>query len=355
MLNTNRSRARRRDEFTRQLHAALRYGASLDAALEACAVAARDRETGALFADLRARVAGGAALSDTLEAYPKVFPELYRAIVRAGEDRGGVVEAFGLLTSHPLELPRWRTPVRPGRAMALVALGLALFLLSALYLCFAPMFAPIFAEFGASMPVPTQMVLDVSEFISRLNLIGVWLGAFLGLALWMTTGIWRRGQAWWYFGDWLASPMLRLRRRFHAPAVAQAGYAAGLLLKAGVAPSEAAGIAVRSTGNPILVRAVAEVERELARGRTLMDSLDETGLLPEEYYWLLDDAARHGSMAVTLLSVSETYDQRVRPFATDTITLFLWILAFGAGMAIPFTIVSFFLPIFSLGDAISAL
>jgi type IV pilus assembly protein PilC len=325
----------------------LRYGASLDAALEAC--------TAALASDLNRRVKDGAALSTALAAHPKVFPEMYRAIVRAGEDRGGVADAFALLASHPLELPRWRRPIRPGRAMATVLLGMLLFLLSGLYLYFAPLFAPIFAEFGGTMPAPTQVVLDVSEFFSDLNLIGVWLGAFLGLVLWLTTGIWKRTPAWWYFGDWLASPMLRLRRRFHAPAVAQAAHAAGLLLKSGVAPAETAAIAARSTGDPILVRAVAEVERELARGRTLADALDETGLLPEEYYWLLDDAARHGSIAVTLLSASETYDQRMRPFSTDAITLFLWILAFGAGMAIPFTIVSFFLPIFTLGDVISAL
>ena len=338
------------EAFTRELANLLAAGVPLGRALhilqrEAGNPAAR-RQWSAVHDD----VVGGKPLAEALARWPKSFPKVYIAMVRAGE-MGGFLE----LVLNQIADFRSRESELKGRVksalvypcvLATLAVGVLIFLLT----FFIPRFSGIFADFGASLPVLTQVIIAVSHAMSSIYALFLAVGvavAVFGVYQWVHTDAGRRTWERWL----LATPALGVvLARF---ALVRFARMLGTLLAAGVPLVTALRVAQDALGNQTLSDAVALAIDEVKRGSALSRSLGACErLFPGSVVEMIAVAEESGRLDKELLRLAQSYegelDRRLRMLVALAEPALLFLMAGFVGTIV----VGMLLPIFTLQEII---
>jgi type IV pilus assembly protein PilC len=216
-----------------------------------------------------------------------------------------------------------------------------------------PQFEEVFQEFGAGLPEPTQFVVDLSHFIREYGgyvLIGiavVWLAVIL-----LRTRI-SRGETFKTWQDKLRERVPLLGRSFRTVTIARFSKSLGLLLEAHVPIEESLDLASAAAGNEYLRARVREATRHIAQGEKVAEAFMDTKYFPHSYLWFLANGERREQLPQTLIDLSETYERDVSARDRALLNLVTPATVVILGVVVAFIVVSLYLPIFTLGDAIS--
>src|ERR1044071_8384302 len=151
--------------FTQQLASLLTAGLPLVQCLEALQDQTEDPCFRIVIRDVRADISQGNSFSSAVKKFPKSFNTLFVSMVEAGEASGGLAEILGKVASYFEATVKLTKKVKSAMTYPIAVIGLAVALVNVLLIFVIPVFAAMFADFGAKLPAPTQMLIDLSNFL----------------------------------------------------------------------------------------------------------------------------------------------------------------------------------------------
>lgn len=303
--------------LTLELSILLEAGLPLERALGILTDMAETEALHELLGRLRAAVRGGQDLSSAMEAEPGVFFPLYVNLIRAGEAGGAVDQALARLAEFMERGRELRESVLSALTYPVILIFLAIGSLAIIMALVVPRFATMFADAGASLPVATQIVVAVSQFLES-----YWWAIALVI-----------GGTVLYARQLMSEPASRLRVDrvlLRLPLwgdftgkleVARFSRALGTLLSNGVPMLNALSIARQIVGNQAIATAVTDVTDGVREGQGIARPLLRQGVFPELACHMLQVGEETGQLEHMLMKLADIYDREVRATLNRLVTI----------------------------------
>src|SRR4051812_6066288 len=151
--------------FTGQLASLLTAGLPLVSCLEALQDQTEDQVFRIIIRDVRNDISTGTSFSASVKKFPNCFNSLFISMVEAGEASGGLAEILGKVAGYFESTVKLTKKVKSAMTYPIAVIGLAVALVNVLLIFVIPVFAAMFADFGAKLPAPTQFLIDLSNFL----------------------------------------------------------------------------------------------------------------------------------------------------------------------------------------------
>jgi len=330
--------------FTRQLGVMINAGLPLVQSLEILASNQANRSFTRVLTGVRSTVEGGSSLSNAFQRYPRVFDQLYCNMIAAGES-GGILEGvLERLSGYIDKAVKLRRAVRSALIYPVSVITIAVGIMVLLLWKVVPIFATLFVALGVALPLPTRVVIALSNMVAKtawMLIIGTGLAVY-GLKRYHRT---RSGRLV-IDGFILKLPVLGLLMR--KIAVARFSRTLGTLITSGVAMLEAMDITARTAGNAVIEEAILKVRKAVGEGRTIVDPLREIGVFPNMVVQMIGVGEQTGALDAMLQKVADFYEEEVDAAVADLLTAMEPMIILLLGVMIGGVVISMYLPLFSL-------
>ncbi len=302
--------------LSRQLAAFLRAGISI---LDALSLLARDCSNSTLrrtLDDIGERLQQGSPFAEALNAHPKVFPQAYRSMIRSAELTGSLDTVLDRLTIHLERDVEARRKIRSAMTYPAVIVVLALSVSTLLVTFVLPKFRVFFAAYDQELPLPTRMLLGLSDVVHH------WWWAILvvlGLVAGASVAVFRseRGRE---LRDRAVARIPVLGTALRYSVVERFARVLAAMLRAGVPLGEAVDVAAAATSNRPAVRALATARDRMLAGEGIVGPIAATGIFPAAAVQMMRVGEDTGSLDDQLDVVAGFYekelDEKVKQLTT---------------------------------------
>lgn len=334
--------------YTRQLAAMLSSGMPLVQSIVALEEQTNNKQFKEVLAGVRTDVEGGAMYSDSLEHYPQVFDELYVNMMRAGETGGMLAETCDRVASFLEASNKLRSKVKSAMMYPTVVICVALIISTCLIVFIVPTFAKMFSGFGAELPKPTQLLLNISNFIRTYWYIvtAAAAGGIYSLRRWVQTE--KGGYAMDKFR--LHFPLLgKLARKI---AITRFASTFSQLMSSGVPIIQAMSIVGVATGNKVIGKAILDARASVEQGKTISATLKSNKEFPSMLIHMLSAGEQTGKMEEMLSKLSEFYQEEVDAMLEGLTSMLEPLLMVVIGVMIGGIVLAMFMPIFKMSEVV---
>ncbi len=331
--------------FTRQFSVMIDAGLPLVQCLEILASQQENKTFQKVLTGTRSQVEGGATLSAAMRSSPKVFDALYVNMVEAGETGGILDTILQRLSTYIEKNVKLQRAVKSALVYPVGVLTVAGGVITLLLWKVVPIFATLFAGLGVDLPLPTKIVIELSNFIGSifglLILVG-FVGSIFGLKIWYGTP---QGR---YIIDAtiLKLPVLGILMR--KIAVARFTRTLGTLIASGVPILEGLDITAKTAGNAVVERALQQVRKSLEEGKSLTEPLKDSNVFPGMVTQMIAVGEQTGAMDAMLQKIADFYEEEVDAAVKDMLTALEPIMIVFLGVVVGGVVISLYLPLFSL-------
>lgn len=346
----HRIRVKRKEvtAFTRELSALLGAAIPIPQALDGLAEEEDNAALRQMVGGLAEGVRKGTSLSTAMEAYPNVFSRLYVSMVRVGEEAGALPRVMGDLANLLEHEDEVRSEVRGAVAYPAFVLGFGIFTVLILLTVVLPRLFGMLEEMLDVLPLPTLILLKVSQVLSR-----DWLWLLLGVGG-AGYGVWRflrseRGAEAW---DGLRLKLPLVGAVFRSAALGRFARTLGTLAKSGVSLLPALRIVEDTIGNRVLARQVAQVSEETRGGDSLAGPLRKMAVFPRGIIQMIEVGEETGRLDEMLLKIAEIEERHMRAKTKTLVSLLAPALILVVGALVGFMVIALLLPIFKMSRAI---
>jgi type IV pilus assembly protein PilC len=331
--------------FTRQFSVMIDAGLPLVQCLEILAGQQENKLFQKVLTGTRSAVEAGATLSAAMRQFPKVFDTLYVNMVEAGET-GGILDTILQRLSQYIEKNvKLQRAVKSALVYPVGVLTVAAGVIILLLWKVVPVFATLFAGLGVTLPLPTRIVIGMSNFI----------GSYFGLALLIGFAAVIFGLKVWYGtpqgryaidATLLKLPLIGLLLR--KIAVARFTRTLGTLIASGVPILEGLDITAKTAGNAVVEKALQKVRKALEEGKSLTEPLRETDVFPGMVTQMIGVGEQTGAMDAMLQKIADFYEDEVDAAVKDLLTALEPVMIVFLGAVVGGVVISMYLPLFSL-------
>jgi type IV pilus assembly protein PilC len=294
-------------------------------------------------------VESGSTLAEALKAFPKHFDDLFVNMIHAGETGGILDTILRRLSAYMEKAAKLKGKVKGAMTYPVVTILIAIVVLAVILIFVIPVFEEMFADFGRELPVPTQVVIAMSNFAKTKALYIIGALILFGIAFRRTyktekgrTVIDRLVLRMPVFGDLLRKV-----------AVAKFTRTMGTMLGSGVAILEALDIVGKTAGNKTIEDAIVKVRAGISEGRTMADPLTESGVFPSMVCQMISVGEATGALDAMLGKIADFYDEEVDQAVENLTSLIEPFMLVFLGVTIGGLVVAMYLPIFKMAGAIS--
>jgi general secretion pathway protein F len=348
-LGGGSSRVRQRDltAMTQMLATLFEAGLPLDRALAILEELAPSGRVRTIVGDLLRSVRGGSSLSEAMaKHHPRPFSRLYINMVRAGE-KGGVLEVSLRRLAEFLEArAAFNEAVVSALAYPLVITTVGAGAIVFLMTFVIPRFATIFADLGQAIPLPTQILMSVSELLTQYWWVGATavMAAVLAWRVWTSTPHGRLGWDQLVLRLPIAGPLaLKVETARFARTL-------GTMLKSGVPVLGAMAVVGDMMSNQAVGGAVARLADGVKRGGTIAAGMKEHAAFPALAIHMVRVGEETGRLEEMLLKVADTFETDVRTELKRVLGLLEPAIILGMGVLVAFIVVAMLLAIFSINE-----
>jgi type II secretory pathway component PulF len=333
--------------FTQEMAALLAAAIPIPQALDGLGDSEENAALKAVVLRIAESVRKGTAFSAALEEHPRLFGKLYVSMVRVGEEAGvlpKVMADLAQLLEHEDEV---RTEVLSAVAYPLFVLCFGFLTVTILMTVVMPKLFTMLSEMLTVLPLPTLILLKVSEFLHRdwAWLLGGIIIVSAGLLKYVRTP---KGAEQW---DGLKLKLPIIGAVFRAAALSRFARTLGTLVKSGVSLLPALKIVENTIGNLVLGKAVAQVAEETRGGDSLATPLRKLRIFPRTVIQMIDVGEESGKLDEMLLKVADIEERHMRARTKTLISLLAPILIMVVGGLVGFMVIAILLPIFRLSTA----
>ena len=330
--------------FTRQFSVMIGAGLPLVQCLEILGTQAEDRNFGEVILAVRADVEGGASLADAMKKHPKVFDNLFTNMIAAGE-AGGILDGIlKRLATYIEKAVKLKGQVKSAMIYPIAVIVIATVVVTAILWKVIPTFASLFAGLGADLPLPTRIVIALSNgLVAYMPYIIVSLVAFsFGFRAYYATAGGRKVI------DTIVLKLPVLGILMRKIAVARFCRTLSTLLASGVSILEALDITARTAGNAVVEEAIQTTRKSIERGETVAGPLKQTAVFPPMVVQMIGVGEATGALDTMLTKIADFYEEEVDVAVAGLLTLLEPIMIAFLGGVVGGIVIAMYLPIFSL-------
>jgi len=331
--------------FTRQFSVMIDAGLPLVQCLEILANQQENKFFQKILTGTRASVEGGTTLSAAMKQYPKAFDPLYTNMVEAGETGGILDTILQRLSGYIEKSVKLKAAVKSALIYPVGVITIAGLVITLLLWKVVPIFATLFAGLGVDLPLPTKIVIAMSNFIGSffgLLLLVAFVGGIFGLKVWYGTD---QGR---FILDSIILKVPVLGILMRKIAVARFTRTLGTLISSGVPILESLDITAKTAGNAVVERALFKVRRALEEGKSLTEPLKESEVFPGMVTQMIAVGEQTGAMDAMLSKIADFYEDEVDAAVKDLLTALEPIMIVFLGVVVGGVVISMYLPLFSL-------
>lgn len=330
--------------FTRQLSTLIDSGLPLLRSLNVLGEQTESPNLKAQIKDAAASVQGGSTFSDALAKHPRTFSKLYVNMIKAGE-AGGVLEVvLARLAEFSEKEAAVRAKVKGAMVypalVILVGVGVVLFLTIAII----PTFVSMFTEVGVTLPLPTRIMVGVSDFLKGFW----WVNIAAILALVTIYKMWVRKEKGRYQSDKVKLKIPILGELVKKSCISRFARTLGTLITSGVPILQALLIVKDTAGNEVIARAMVAVHNSIREGESIAGPLGKSPVFPPMVVHMVAVGEETGALDNMLIKVSDAYDREVDITVNALTSVLEPILILGMGVVVGFIVISMYLPIFQM-------
>ena len=331
--------------FTRQFSVMIDAGLPLVQCLEILAGQQENKVFQKVLTGTRAAVEGGSTLSASMRQYEKVFDPLYVNLVEAGEAGGILDTILQRLSTYIEKNVKLKRAVKSALVYPIAVLTVAAGVIILLLWKVVPIFSTLFLGLGVALPLPTRIVIGLSNFIGSvfgLLILAAFVGVIIGLKVWYGTPAGRMAID----RTTLKLPLVGILLR--KIAVARFTRTLGTLISSGVPILEGLEITARTAGNALIEKSLMDVRKGLEAGRNLSDPLKETNVFPGMVTQMIGVGEQTGAMDAMLQKIADFYEDEVDAAVKDLLAALEPAMIVFLGVVVGGIVISMYLPLFSL-------
>lgn len=330
---------------TSQLAVMVDTGITLSVALESIAQHEQNPTLKDILLDMRSRVESGEDFSTALARYPKHFDKTFVALIRSSEQTGTLAEMLETVSNYLRSQLETRQKIRAAMAyptvMAVLAVGVTIFLLTYIL----PKFEPLFTRKGAQLPKPTIVMMAASDLL--LNYWYVWIA--LAIAGAVTYYFGRRTEPGRKILDWLKINVPVIGPMSRKVTISRSIRTLGTMVASGVSMLDAIKLTAGVASNWYYEQAWLRVLSQITEGHRICDALQaEKGLFPSTLIQMIGSGEETGKLDKVLTKVSTFYDREVETSLKATTSLIEPLMICAMGFIVGGIALGLLLPIFSL-------
>jgi type IV pilus assembly protein PilC len=335
--------------FSRQFATMINSGLSLLRALNILAQQTENESLKDAIKAVRDDVERGSSLSASMSKHPKVFNKLFVSMVRAGET-GGQLDTVLVRVADTFEADyKLRQKVKSAMTYPVVVAGIAALLVSVMLMFIVPTFANMFTDLGGELPLPTKILMTISQqskiIIPILLVLSV--AGFIGYKKAHANNAEFRLRA-----DQLKLKAPVFGNLFQKIALSRFSRTLGLLLRAGVPVLQAFDIVSDTTGNEVMARAAHDVKESVRTGESMSAPLERHKVFPPMTVQMIAVGEDTGALDAMLDKISDFYDQEVES-TTEQLTAMIEPLMIAVlGGIVGAMVIALYMPMFKIFDLI---
>ncbi len=335
--------------FTRQFSVMIDAGLPLVQCLEILGGQQENKTFGRVLQQTRMDVEGGASLADAMRKHPKAFDDLFTNMIAAGEAGGILDTILKRLATYIEKNVKLKSQVKGAMVYPISVIAIAAIVIMVILWKVIPTFAAMFEGLGAQLPLPTRIVIALSNWVVRglpFIIVGVILLVIAFRRYYATYGGRRVVDR-----TVLRAPIFGVLMQ--KIAVARFCRTLGTLISSGVPILDGLEITARTAGNAIVEDAIMVVRKGVESGLTLAQPLRETGVFPQMVVQMIGVGEQTGALDAMLNKVADFYEEEVDQAVANLLTMMEPIMIFFLGGTVGGIIVAMYLPIFSMISALS--
>ncbi|MDY6878655.1 MAG: type II secretion system F family protein [Desulfatiglans sp.] len=334
--------------FTRQFSTMIDAGLPLVQGLTILADQTENKTFRNILRQVTKDVEGGSSLADALKKHPKVFDSLFVNLIAAGEVGGILDTILQRLSAYIEKAEKLKARIKGAMTYPLVVVSIAIIVIAVILVFVIPVFQEMFSSMGAGLPVPTQIVVNMSNFIKG-NIIYIVIALFLMGFLFK---LYRNSDRGRKQTDAIALKLPVFGPLLKKVAVARFTRTLGTMISSGVPILDALTVVAKTSGNVVLEDVIYEVRGSIAEGQTIAEPLAETEIFPAMVVQMISVGEATGALDSMLEKIAEFYEDEV-DVAVDALTSMLEpLLMVFLGGSIGGLVVAMYLPIFKMAAAL---
>jgi type IV pilus assembly protein PilC len=330
--------------FSRQFSTMINSGLPLLRSLAILEDQSESTQLKRIVGNIRLEVEKGSSLSAALANHPKAFSKLYVSMTRAGETAGNL-DAVLLRLADALENEvALRNKIKSAMTYPIVVMVMVLLILTAMLLFVVPTFKDLYSSLGGTLPLPTRLLLAISEAFRKYFLFFVLGAVGLGFLFrrWKASD---RGRLTW---DGFKLKMPIFGPLFHKTVLSRFSRTLGVLNRSGVPILQSLEIVGETVNNAVVAAAVKDVAVSVKEGESIAKPLAEHGVFPPMVVQMLAVGEETGELDTMLEKVADFYDDEVTAAVESLTSLIEPVMIAVVGGAVGAIVISLYMPLFNI-------
>ena len=335
--------------FTRQLSTMLKAGVPLMQCFDIVGRGHSNPSMSRLLSDIRSDVETGTNLNQAFRRYPLYFDPLFCNLVAAGEQAGILETLLDRLATYQEKSLALKGKIKKALFYPTTIIGVAILVTTVIMIFVIPAFKQVFTSFGADLPAPTRMVIDMSDFFRA-----YWLPLLIGIV----------GTGYFLYQSWRRSPTVQMavdRFMLRPPVIGELIRKATVArwtrtlattFAAGVPLVEALDSVGPASGNAVYREATKQIQGEVNIGTSLAQSMQNSGVFPPMAVQMTAIGEESGSLDSMLSKVADYFEREVDETVDALASLIEPMIMVVLGVIIGGIVIAIYLPIFKLGQVV---
>ena len=332
--------------FTQEFSTLISAGLPIDRSLQILSSLTENRRLREAVKDILTRIEGGNSLAEALESHPRIFPKLYINMVKAGETGGFLETILSRLAKYlqsSKEIKDYIISVMIYPIVLTLVSGISLAILVTFVI---PRFAKIFADMKQTMPLPTQIMLSISQSVKDYWWVGLGAVAMIYLGL----KIYNQDEERRYRWDLSKLRWIAVGELIKKVEIARFSRTLGTLLQSGVPILPALNLVKEISQNLAISRAIAHIHDRLREGKGISKALEETDVFPPLAVHMIGVGEETGRLDEMLTKVAESFEENVQNTVKRFVSLLEPLIILVMGAVVGFMVISMLLAIFSINE-----
>jgi type IV pilus assembly protein PilC len=330
--------------FTRQFSTMIDAGLPLIQCLDILSRQQENKTFKKVLFQVKESVESGSTFADALKKHPKIFDDLFVNLIAAGEVGGILDTILTRLAAYMEKAMKLRKQVKSAMTYPTTIIGVAFVVIAIILVFVIPQFQTMFESFGGVLPLPTRIVIAISDFIQSkvLFILGGMILFKIGYKKFGDTKKGREILDAFYlklpvFGD--------LIRKV---SVAKFTRTLGTMISSGVPILEGLDIVAKTAGNKTIEKAIYKVRTSISEGKTIAEPLEKSGVFPSMVCQMIAVGEQAGALDTMLNKIADFYDDEVDDSVGNLTAMMEPLLMAFLGVTVGGLVIAMYLPIFQL-------
>ena len=334
--------------FTRQFATMIDAGLPLVQCLDILGKQQENKTFKEILLKVKEDVESGSTFADALKKHPKAFDELYVNLVAAGEVGGILDTILNRLAAYIEKALKLKKQVKSAMTYPTTIIGIAVVVIAVILIFVIPSFEKMFRDFGGELPMPTQVVINISNFIQNyiLVIIGAIVLFIVGFKKVYANPKGREAI------DALALKLPVMGILIRKVAVAKFTRTLGTMISSGVQILDGLDIVAKTAGNKTVEKAVYQVRQSISEGKTIAEPLEKSGVFPPMVCQMIAVGEQSGAIDTMLNKIADFYDDEVDDAVGNLTAMMEPLLMLFLGTTVGGLVIAMYLPIFKLAGTV---